>query len=31
MAKLKNEKEAYEADGVVTTAEKKDYSKDKKE
>lgn len=29
-AKLKNEKEAYKADGVVTAEERKDYRKDKK-
>ena len=29
-AKLKNEKEAYKADGVVTTEERKDYRQDKK-
>ena len=28
--KLKNEREAYKADGVVTAAEKKDYKQDKK-
>ncbi len=29
-AKLKNEKEAYKADGVVTAEERKDYRSDKK-
>lgn len=29
-AKLKNEKEAYKADGVVTAEERKDYRNDKK-